>query len=435
MPNSNGLSRRAHWAGGEPLANLLMAKTLAQPELISLAAGFVDHRTLPLELTGDALREIWSDPAKAMTALQYGTTAGYPPLRQQILDRLLRADGLAAANARTRIEQVVITAGSNQLLYLVGDTLLNPGDIVLCGAPSYYVFLGTVGNLGARAIGVEIDEQGLIPEALEAQLAAIQRQGELSRVKLIYVTTYFDNPTGLTLSADRRRRLMEIVRRWSRKGKIYLLEDVAYRELRYYGDDTPTLWSLDTEGDTVIVAGSFSKNYSPGLRVGWGVLPPALVEPVLAAKGNLDFGSPNFNQILLAEALSQGLFERHLDRLRESYRKKVDILGDAADDLLSPLGEVHWVRPRGGLYLWLRLPESIDTGLSGPLFDRAVAEGVLYVPGEYCYPKEGPPARRNMLRLSFGIPSCDEIGRGMESLAQAIQHVLGKPLVAGNREA
>ncbi len=104
------------------------------------------------------------------------------------------------------------------------------------------------------------------------------------------------------------------------------------------------------------------------------------------------------------------------------------MLGDAADDLLSPLGEIHWVRPRGGLYLWLRLPESIDTGLSGPLFDRAVAEGVLYVPGEYCYPKEGPPARRNMLRLSFGIPSCDEIRRGMESLARAIQRVLAKPI-------
>jgi 2-aminoadipate transaminase len=426
MPNSNGLSRRAHGAGGEPLASLLMARTLAQPELVSLAAGFVDHATLPVELTGDALREIWSDATKARAALQYGTNAGYPPLRQQILDRLLRADGLPAAPTRPWIEQVVVTAGSNQLLYLVGDTLLDPGDIVLCGSPTYYVFLGTLGNLGARAVGVDIDQEGLIPEALDERLATIQRQGELSRVKLVYLTSYFDNPTGLTLPADRRQRLMEIVRRWSQKSKIYLLEDVAYRDLSYYGDDTASLWSLDSERDTVIVAGSFSKSYSPGLRVGWGILPPALVKPVLAAKGNLDFGSPNFNQILMAEIVARGLFQQHLDRLRECYREKIDVLADAADRLLGPLGQLRWVRPRGGLYLWIELPESIDAGLSGPLFDRAVAEGVLYVPGEYCYPQEGPPARRNMLRLSFGIPSCDEIRRGMESLARAIRQVLSE---------
>jgi 2-aminoadipate transaminase len=403
-----------------------MARTLAQPELVSLAVGFVEQQSLPVELTGEALREIWSDPAKALAALQYGSTPGYPPLRQQVLDRLLRADGLSAAAARAGIEQVVITAGSNQLLYLVGDTLLDPGDIALCGAPSYYVFLGTLGNLGARPVGVVTDQEGLVPEALDAQLASLQRQGDLERVRLVYVTTYFDNPTGVTLSADRRRRLLDVVRRWSRATKIYLLEDIAYRDLRYYGDDTPSLWSLDAEGDTVILAGSFSKSYSPGLRVGWGILPPELVRPVLAAKGNLDFGSPNFNQILLAEVLARGHFLRHLDRLRESYRKKIDLLGDVADRLLGPLSEIRWVRPRGGLYFWLELPEPIDTGLSGPLFDRAVAEGVLYVPGEYCYPKEGPPARRNMLRLSFGNSSCDQIVRGMESLARALRQVLAR---------
>jgi 2-aminoadipate transaminase len=204
MPNSNSLSRRAHGAGGEPLASLLMARTLAQPELVSLAAGFVDHATLPVELTGDALREIWSDATNARATLQYGSNAGYPPLRQQILDRLLRADALPAATARPGIEQVVVTAGSNELLYLVSDTLLDPGDIVLCGSPTYYVFLGTLGNLGAMAVGVDIDQAGLIPEALEDRLATIQRQGELSRVKLIYLTSSFDNPTGLTLPADRQ---------------------------------------------------------------------------------------------------------------------------------------------------------------------------------------------------------------------------------------
>ena len=150
---------------------------------------------------------------------------------------------------------------------------------------------------------------------------------------------------------------------------------------------------MDPEGDTVVVAGSFSKSYSPGIRVGWGILPPALVEPVLAAKGNLDFGSPNFNQVLMATVLQQGLFDPHVETLRACYRAKIDAVLEAAEQFLRPIGGLDWVRPRGGLYLWVRLPEGVDTGLSGPLFDRAANEGVLYVPGAVCYPAEGAPSR------------------------------------------
>jgi 2-aminoadipate transaminase len=264
----------------------------------------------------------------------------------------------------------------------------------------------------------------LIPEAVEEELRRWEAAGQLDRVKLIYVTTSFDNPTGMTLPPQRRAALVEIARRWSEKHKLYAIEDTAYRELRYYGADVPSMRSLDRGGETVVVAGSFSKAYSPGIRVGWGILPRPLVEPVLTAKGNLDFGSPNLNQVLMAAVLGSGLFDAHVEQVRACYRRKIDAVLDAADRFLAPLGGIRWVRPAGGLYVWLRLPESIDTGLSGSLFDRAVEEGVLYVPGEYCYPREGCPVPRNMLRLSFGIPSCEAIQRGVEALARAIRQVV-----------
>lgn len=424
MQAKNSLSRRARWAGGEPIASVLMAKTLASPELVSLAAGFVDHETLPVEPTRQTLDALWSDAGFARAALQYGTTIGHLPLREAVLDRMLKADGRTAAEMNLSPAQVVVTAGSNQLLYLVVDTLIDPGEIVICGAPSYFVFLGMLTNLGARAVGVEIDEHGLIPQAVEDHLSQLEAAGQLDRVKAIYVTSYYDNPSGVSVPSERRVQLVEIAQRWSKSTKIRVIEDAAYRELRYYGGEIPSIRAFDPEGDTVIVAGTFSKSFSPGIRVGWGILPKDLVAPVLSQKGHMDFGSPNFNQHLMASVLRTGAFDTHVTVLRDSYRKKLDATLNAADQFLSPIDGVRWVRPTGGLYVWLALPEHLDTGLSGPLFDTAVEEGVLYIPGQYCYAAEGLAAPRNMIRLSFGIQSCESIYQGMEALARAIRRVI-----------
>ena len=250
-----------------------------------------------------------------------------------------------------------------------------------------------------------------------------QQAGELGRVKAVYVTTYYDNPCAVTLPAARRAALVEIAKRWSRRQKIYLIEDAAYRELRYRGDDMPSLRAFDPDGDTVVHAGTFSKSFSPGIRVGWGVLPPKLAKPVLAEKGNFDFGSPNFNQVLMTAVLEQGLFDEQVERLRGLSRE------DRSDPcrgrrVSGPDRRHSMAAPSGGLYVWLCLPEGIDTGMAGPLFDRAVAEGVLYVPGEYCYPAEGQPRPKNTLRLSFGSQPVGQLRRGVEALARAIRGVL-----------
>jgi len=420
MKSGNRLSRRAQLAGGQPISEL-MARALAQPELISLAAGFVDAETLPVEPTRTALEAMLCDGAAARAALQYGTTPGYPPLREALLDRLQAADGRPASERGLSLDQTIVTAGSNPLLHLVVETLLDPRDIVLVSAPSYFVFLGMLGNMDLRAVGVASDAQGVIPAALEEELARREGSGERDRVKAIYLCSYFDNPNTSTLPADRRAEIVEIAQRWSRRGKIHVLEDIAYRELRYAGDDVPSMRAFDERGDTVIVAGTFSKSFSPGLRVGWGVLPPHLVGPVCSQKGNLDFGSPNFTQHLIAKVLEMGLYDEHVQRLRAAYRAKLRAMLDAADEHLGPIDGADWQVPEGGLYVWLKLPEDVDTGPDGQLFDLALAEGMMYVPGQYFYPSEGVPAARNMIRLSFGVQSPENIARGMAALARAVR--------------
>ena len=414
-----GLSTRALRAGGETIVSVLMAKALANPEMISLAAGFVDSAGLPVHTTLSAITTLLSESDRGRAALQYGTTAGFAPLRRAILDRLLDADGRTPQQTSLSLDQVVITSGSNQLLHHLGEVLLDPGDIVLCAAPSYFVFLGILESLGARTIGVQADDEGIVPEALESTLRHFAKAGQGNRVKAVYVTSYFDNPSGVSVADDRRPALVEIAKRYG----VYLIEDIAYRELRYHGEDYPSLCSYDEEGDTVIQAGTFSKSFSPGIRVGWGILPPTLVEPVLAQKGHFDFGSANFNQMLMAEVFAQEKFDTHVEQLRQCYRQKMSAALEATDEFLGPIEGVECIRPNGGLYVWVRLPEAIDAGVSGPLFDRAIQEGVLYVPGEVCYPREGVAVAKNTLRLSFGVQCADRIRTGVEALARAIRSV------------
>ncbi|NLF69004.1 MAG: PLP-dependent aminotransferase family protein [Candidatus Anammoximicrobium sp.] len=410
-------SQRARWAGGQPISQL-MAHALQNPDLISLAVGFVDQETLPASAAAAAWSSLFQDPHTAAAALQYGTTPGHLPLREQLLARTRHAD---AADPPLALEQIVVTAGSNQLLQLVSESLLDPGDIVLCAAPTYFVYLGLVAGLGARAVGVASDAAGMIPDALEETLARCQRHGDLPRVKAVYLVPYFDNPAATTVPAPRRAAIVELAKRWSKHGRIHVISDEAYRELRYAGEDLPSPRVWDEEGDTVIVAGSFSKSFSPGIRVGWGLLPRHLIGPVNDQKGNADFGSPNLNQYLMARVLELGLWEPHLARIRSSYSEKLKAMLAAADLHLARLPGVEWHRPQGGLYVWVRLPGGLDAGLDGPLFDAAVREGVLYVPGEYCYPAAGEPVQRNSLRLSFGVQSCAKIREGVEKLARALR--------------
>lgn len=418
---SSPISRRAQRAGGQPIGPL-MKRALENPNLISLAAGFVDQATLPVNVVRTATEALLRDMDGGRAALQYGSTAGHVGLRRSVIARLAQQD--AQSIEESAIDRVVVTAGSNQLLHLVGELLLDEGDIVVTSAPSYLVFMGLMTGFGAEVEGVASDADGILPDALNALLEAHHRAGTLSRVKALYVMSYFDNPTSRNLARERRGAIVEIAKRWSIDHTLYVIEDTAYRDLRYVGDDLPSLRSFDSSGDNVIYTSSFSKAFSPGIRVGWGLLPPALVAPTLDLKGNSDFGSPNYAQSLVAKVLELGLFEPHVRALRSAYHEKLKVALAAADRCLGPIEGVSWERPTGGMYLWLQLPEHVDTGMDGVLFERAVQEGVLYIPGEHCFAGDATTRPKQHIRVSYGSQPGVAIGRGIEALARAIRSVV-----------
>jgi 2-aminoadipate transaminase len=423
------LSRRWHWAKGQAIS-FLMHQAVENPHVISLAAGLVDPSTLPVDEARDALAGLLDDPETGRHVLQYGTTQGSERLRRQVAALLgrLEAACAAAGAAEPFIDpaQIVLTTGSQQLLSLVGEVLLDPDDICFVAAPTYFVFLGVLEGLGARAIPIPADEHGMRPDLLERELERLAAEGLLPRVKLIYVVSYFENPSGVSLSDDRRRQIVELARRWSRAQRIFVLEDAAYRELCYDGPAQPSVWSFDSERETVILAQTFSKSFSPGLRVGYGVVPRSLVRPICDRKGNEDFGSANLNQHLLAAVLESGRYATHVEAVRASYRAKRDSMLAAAERWFSDLPGVTWFRPRGGLYVWMSLPGQVETGFDSPLFQRAVkVDGVMYVPGELSYPGPLAGRRRHQMRLSFGVETPQRIEEGMRRLASAVRAVLG----------
>lgn len=414
-------SRRSIQAADQPIGKL-MSQALANPGLISLAAGFVDPQTLPARLAAKLTSEILSDPEMGIEALQYGTTSGHPGLRKQVFEQLVRPDFSSVCPLTP--DNIVITAGSNQLLHLVAETLVDPGDIVIAAAPSYFVFLGTLAELGAQVIGIRADADGIDTQELTSVLQQLESSGQLHRLKVIYLVSYFDNPAGSTLSLERRERVVQLAREYSRDHRIMILSDDAYRPLRFDVPDLPSMVSLKGGCDYVITAGTFSKSFSPGIRVGWGLLPTEICQAVTNQKNNLDFGSPNFNQCIMKRALEGGVYSSHVDRLRAAYQVKRDTMLDALEQCLGSIDGVQWRRPGGGLYIWLTLPTQLSASPTSRLFHLAVTRGVLYVPGQYCFPDDELADQENTIRLSFGVESPERISEGIRILAESIKETL-----------
>jgi 2-aminoadipate transaminase len=427
------LSRRSCGTATQPIS-YFMQQAVENPDLITLAAGLVDPESLPAGEVSRALDEILSNPDSARAALQYGTTQGYAPLREKLLARVAALDHVTPGQLSLTPEEVVVTTGSQQLLYLVTELLCDPGDLVIVEAPSYFVYLGLLESLGVRALTVPTDEQGMNTDALEELLDRLDRSGELERLRIIYTCDYFQNPSGLTLSLPRRGHLLDLARRYSRRQRLFVLEDAAYRELNYgspgtgtgnHTADLPSVKSLDEGNQHVILAMSFSKSCSPGLKTGYGFLPRELVGPVVGLKGSHDFGSNNLAQHLLDRLLSSGAYDRHVANLCRVYRQKRDALLEALEREFASWPAMHWTRPEGGLYVWLAFPPGVDAGPDSPLMQAALREGVLYVPGQFCAPRSGDvPAHTREARLSFGPVPVEKIGEAICRLARAARPLL-----------
>ena len=400
----------------------LMQQAVENPGCISLAAGLVDERSLPADLVRSAVDSLLANPESGRKLLQYGTTQGPEPIRRIYRNYLAELEQHPDHLHDLPLSQIILTTGSQQLLSLLVQAIFDPGDICLVAAPTYFVFLGVLHAAGATIIPVDSDNDGMRPEALAATLSQLEAAGSLPRVRLIYLVSDFENPSGVSVSAERRPQLLQLAQNYSKSSRIFLLEDAAYRELRYDGTAPPSIWSLDKSRETVILAQTFSKSFSPGVRVGLGVLPEALVKPVSDLKGNEDFGSAHLNQHILAHVLRDGSYRQHVQSVVASYRSKRDAMLDAINREFTSLPGVSWIRPSGGMYVWMRLPDHIHTGFNSPLFQQAArTDKVMYVPGELCYPAEWPQRPRCEMRLSFGVQSEAGIAEGIRRLANAVR--------------
>ena len=405
----SGLAKRS----GDPPISWLMRLALERKDLISLAAGFTDNETLPVDAIAALTQEVLSKPKTAHAALQYGMTIGLPQLRHQLLRRWQQQDGVRSSQITA--DDIVVTNGSQQLLYLASEVLCDPGDIVLVEDPTYFVYLGIVEAMGVRAVGFESIA------SLKSKLENLKRRRLLPRLKLLYLVTYFQNPTGRTWSLEQKRETQAIVKHYERAAghPIYIVEDAAYRDLRFEGEDVPSFKSLDTRNDRVAYTNTLTKPFATGIKLGYGILPPTLMRVVLRSKGNHDFGSSNFLQTILARALAEGLYERHLPRIAAAYRRKRDAMVTGLDATLPK--SARYETPHGGLYVWVRLEPRTHTGASSLPFRRALKAGVLYVPGEMCYCcNPSRPIPRNYMRLSFGAPTIPQIKKGIRLLTNAL---------------
>jgi 2-aminoadipate transaminase len=429
IPMPLAWSGKAKRTKEQPIS-FLIAEAMRNPKLINLAAGLVDPYSLPVETVRRLASDILSDTDRGRRALQYDTTAGLAELRRLCHRHLAGLEGVSPEALPYSPEEIIVTTGSQQALYLIGDLLVDPGDIVIAANPSYFVYTGTLQSLGAHVMAVPMDENGMDVDAVAALLARLDSQGKLDRVKFVYCTSYFDNPTGLSLSPDRRGKLFDLIHRYSRKHRILILEDAAYRELRYDGVDVRSIKSHDTQNLFVATSHTFSKPFSPGLKLGYTAMPKDLAHAMLQQKGNHDFGSSSLAMHLAAAAMTDGSYGRQVELLKATYRAKRDRVLAALDKAFGPGSEgsamgVRWTRPAGGLYVWLTLPTGVDTSRTGPLFATALDIGVLYVPGDYCFqPDDAGHVPTNHLRLCFGQLHPDQIEPGIERLVQALRQVM-----------
>lgn len=424
-------SRKRTWSHDLPIS-YLMQQGVENPGVLSLAAGLVDQNSLPVSITQSAFQSLFSDPGSARESLQYGTTAGSLSLRKLLLTHLTNLEQKSAEDLGVTVDNFIVTTGSQQYLSLLGEVLLDPGDICLVAAPTYFVFLGVLQGLGARIISVKTDDSGMRMDSLDATLEMLESQDKLNRVKLIYLVSDYENPSGISLSIERRKQVVEVAQKWSKQHRIHILEDLAYRELCYDGPVLPSIRSFDQTGETVILTQTFSKSFAPGLRVGFGVASKQVCAAISDKKGNDDFGSTNLSQHILANALRENLYYDHVEYLRSVYCEKRDCMLDAAEAYFSKMKNVHWIHPEGGLYVWMTLPDSIETGFQSTLFQKAIHEDkVMYVPGELCYAydhglgcDEQPDIQKNHMRLTFGVQNTQGIQEGMKRLAKAVNSLI-----------
>ncbi len=368
----------------------------SRPEVVSLAGGMPNISGLPLDAVAGTIGDLIRD--SGTSAMQYGSGQGDPQLREQICE-VMAAEGISA-----HPDDVVVTVGSQQAVDLVTRVFCDPGDVVLCEAPSYVGALGVFGAYECDVVHVEMDDDGLVPTALEQAIVAVAAAGK--RAKFLYTIPTFHNPAGVTLSTKRRVEVLDICRRHD----LLVLEDNPYGLLGF--DREPMRALRADDPGQVVYLGSFSKTFAPGFRVGWAVAPHAVREKLVLAQESATLCPPTFSQRAISAYLTGHDWRGQIKAFNEMYRERRDAMLTALEERLG--GRATWTHPAGGFYVWLTLAEGLDAKAMLP---RAVTARVAYVPGTAFY-ADGFGTR--CMRLSFCYPTPEQIHEGVRRLAGVI---------------
>jgi 2-aminoadipate transaminase len=380
-----------------------LLKLTEQPDIISFAGGLPAPDVFPVEQFREACNYVMDNFGPQ--ALQYSTTEGYRPLREMI------ARHTARYNIEITADNILITSGSQQALDFIGRLFLNRGDYIVVESPTYVGALQAWNAYGAQYIPVRADKDGMIVDELEAAL----RIGP----KFIYVLPNFQNPSGSTLSLERRHQLIELADRYG----VPIVEDDPYGQLRYEGVHIPSIVSLDSEyrglnggghySGNVIYISTFSKLLAPGLRLAWVIAPPEVIRKLVMTKQAADLHTSSFNQYVAYEVAKGGFLDEHVKLIRAVYKERRDVMFEMMEEMF-PQG-VTWTKPKGGMFLWVTLPEEMD---AKEVLKRAVERKVAFVPGEAFHPRGGGA---NTMRINFSYSSPETIREGVRRLATTLK--------------
>lgn len=376
-----------------------------RPEVISLASGMPDTASFPKDL----LESVFVDMARHHSAelLQYTPTEGILPVKQRI------AEVMAAENVRADVDNILVTTGGQQAIDLITRVLIDPGDTIITEAPTYPGAVPSFLSFQAEAVQIDLDHEGMRIDLLERELERLEAEG--IRPKFIYTVPTFQNPAGVTMSLERRKRLVEI----AAERELLVIEDNPYGMLRYSGEPLPTLRELDG-GNFVVYLGTFSKILAPGLRLGWIEAPSPVIEKCNIAKAAADLNSSGPAQFLIESYFEQADWRDWVKTASAIYKSRRDAMLAALERYFPP--EASWTHPEGGLFIWATLPEAIDTT---DLLTRALRSNVAFVPGAGAFLGSTPdPRGRNTMRLNFsGVPE-EKITEGIRRIGEVIEEQL-----------
>ncbi|MFQ6127755.1 MAG: PLP-dependent aminotransferase family protein [Thermoplasmata archaeon] len=376
-----------------------LLKLTQKPEIISFAGGLPCPEAFPIDVVQDITKKILEE--KGSIALQYGTTEGLTPLRKELAKRMNRK------GVKCTHENIIITHGCQQALDLVAKVFLDPHDIVICSLPSYLGGINAFAAFRADFVGIPLENDGMNLDALEGNLRKLAKEGK--KPKFVYVLPTFHNPAGVTMPAENRKRMTEILREYD----VLAFEDDPYSELRYEGNQIRPLKAFDEDDEHVFYLGTFSKILAPGLRLGWAVAPTEILNSLVTAKQSTDLCTATFSQYIAYEYLHQGLVDSHIEKIKKIYGTKRNIMLESMETYFPE--QATWVRPDGGMFCWATAP-GVDT--KGMVI-KAIEQKVAYVHGA-AFRFDG--GGRDSMRLNFSYPTYEEVEEGIRRLGRVLKN-------------